>query len=152
MQINKNSKKFSTKILLSKQFVLPSKYDLYNIGFASQRLNDGKETNNHKVFRLFLMISMFLYIIFKINLVIYSSNENISILLGEGILHFPSIKFHINISSIALAITSLYIQIENNFMVNSFSFLNVFKMLSGFKTPAQIGLTNSNDIVKLSKR
>lgn len=152
MQISQNSKKFSAKILLSKQFVMPSKYDLYNIGFASQRLDNSKETNTHKVFRMFLMISMFSYIIFKMILVIYSSNENISILLGEGILHFPSIKLHINISSIALAITSLYIQIENNFVVDSFSFLNVFKMLSGFKTPLQVGLTNKNDIVKLSKR
>ena len=136
---------------LPEEYLMSSKYDLYNFGITKVKLDGSQETKGHKHFRIFLMSCSFLYSVLKIICLINNSNENICIMLGDGFLLFDSIRPHINGMCLAIGLTTFYIQFQNNYAIKSYSFLDLFKMLSGFKKPHEIGLMNNNDIIKLGK-
>ena len=136
---------------LPAEYLMPFKYDLYNFGITKVKLDGSQETKGHKHFRIFLMSCSFLYSFLKITLLINNSNEDICIILGEGFLLFDSIRPHINGMCLAFGLSTFYIQFQNNYTAKSYSFLDLFKMLSGIKRPYEIGLMNNNDIIKLGK-
>ena len=123
---------------------------LYRIGLSQFPFGSQSRGQLHHPYIVFAII-LFCFCRFAILLLIDSDDPNTFIMIGD-FAYFLKVRHHYNsYASIAVlfALISLVIHHFNYRNDITPSYLNIFAMISGQIPPQSVGLTNSEDVIKL---
>jgi len=145
--------------------LLPLKYripnagnHIYEIGFIRQQI--GEYCTNKVKYNLYKRhLLKFIYISHMIKFIITANirdthkYRNILIIIGDLSIGLESIRIHYNIFVALLSLFCLLTQLlHERFSSPSSSWLRPFAMMKGLITPSDVGLNDSNEIIKFIKR
>ena len=150
----KTMAKINSNELLPQELVIDSVDNhLYRIGLCLQNNNTNKKRNFIYKPIVVLIVILFHFIKFIINMFI--TQRKWFIYLGVLYTRISNMKVHFNVFSLLVLcflICIIIIWFHNYKNDIKPTFLKVFQMMSGFITPVSIGLTNHNQIIDLIKR
>ena len=151
-----------SEIKINVQKVLPLKYriknagnHLYNYGLSPHRVDHSlsEETKYHRNLRkLYMIIYIFFIIKCVMCILIPNTPDNqLTLMLIGDIFVILEIRIHTHIAVLSATLLCLYGQIYHHY-IKSLPWLKPFAMMKGLIKPIDLGLNNSDDVIKLLKR